>query len=131
MPQKNKVKHEVTQANNLARTVDREGIALPMAIALILISLSHYDIAKIDINHGGQIPRQTQPLLIADKDQGDDPHGPDPHDEIHDKGLPSNQARDERKPTDDVYGGHELDEAKKRDYNKDRDRFAADPRYGS
>ena len=125
------VEEEVSNTNNFGRIVGADWLILPIAIALVGISPSLIDTRKTVSNYGGQLPTQTQPVLIADQYQGDDPHGPDPHDEIHDKGLPSNQAKDERKPTDDVYGGHELDEAKKRDYDKDKDRFAADPRYGS
>jgi hypothetical protein len=130
MQKRNRTRQEVSNTNNIAKIFGADWLILPIVIALFAISPSLIDTRKAVSNYGGQIPTQTQPILIADQYQGDDPHGPDPHDEIHDKGLPSNQARDEHKPTDDVYGGHELDEAKKRDYNKDRDRFAADPRYG-
>lgn len=36
---------------------------------------------------------------------GDDPHGDDPHDEVHDKGLKSNEDEKARKAPKDVYGG--------------------------
>jgi hypothetical protein len=42
----------------------------------------------------------------GDKDpRGADPHGPDVHDEIHDRALPANRLEEERKAPTDVYGG--------------------------
>lgn len=34
-----------------------------------------------------------------------DPKGDDPSDEVHDPGLPANQAADDARPPKDVYGG--------------------------
>ena len=41
-------------------------------------------------------------ILIA---AGEDPKGPDPHDERHDGGLPANKDRDIGKAPQDPYGG--------------------------
>jgi hypothetical protein len=101
-------------------------LGLLLAIAL-MVRQPESIISPLIADYGKPMPMQTQPVLIADALQGDDPHGPDPHDEIHDKALPSNQAAKDRKPTDDVYGGHELDE-RKASKKIDDDRFAADPR---
>ena len=49
-------------------------------------------------------------LLIAQKYDGEDPHGcdphgADPHDENHDKSLPANKEQKKYKAPPDVYGG--------------------------
>lgn len=51
----------------------------------------------------GQVPLQK--YGGADP-HGDDPHGDDPHDEVHDKGLKSNEDEKARKAPKDVYGGN-------------------------
>lgn len=48
-------------------------------------------------------------ILIAQKYEGDDPHGPDPHgddphDEYHDVGLPAYKEQKANKAPSDVYG---------------------------
>lgn len=86
----------------------------PLMISTIIASAG-----GIDLNAQSKDPvslaKKASPemFIIADRREspadGDDPHGDDPHDEIHpkpyDKDLPSKDHKDDYKAPKDPYGG--------------------------
>lgn len=78
----------------------------------IIIAVACGTAPAIDLNAKSKDPvscMKADPsiILIADRDEridGPDPHGPDPHDEQHDKKLPANKDRDTYKAPKDPYG---------------------------
>lgn len=85
---------------------------LPLAIALGVV-MPHVDLNPTSKDPISCMKNNQSIILIARSRAGDDPHGNDPHDEVHDDDLPANDKRDmpavkddgDYKAPKDQYGG--------------------------
>jgi hypothetical protein len=76
-----------------------------MAVSLIF-SVAHPVADNCPLEAKGLKAEYAIAQQYGDKDpRGADPHGPDVHDEVHDKALPANKADERRQAPTDVYGG--------------------------
>jgi len=85
------------------------GLAITVALISANAPVSNFDNARIDGVLA--VHKQLKPVCVAQRfrdydPHGDDAYGGDPHDEVHDFGIPAHSMA-RGKATDDVYGGAE------------------------